>query len=97
MGSPTISWTVTARARDSHRSTGMVHANLSWSRQRPQPKPHYCHRTVRCRRFWFRRETTPGGMTLSNSRQALVDRAQVFYDRYNFYDALRFLEAALMG
>ena len=38
-----------------------------------------------------------GSMSLSESRQALVDQAQVFYDRYNFYDALRYLEAALIG
>ncbi|MCE2528159.1 MAG: hypothetical protein J4G00_11630 [Actinomycetia bacterium] len=36
-------------------------------------------------------------MDLSESQQALVDQAQVFYDRYNFYDAQRFLEAALIG
>ncbi|MCY4368122.1 MAG: S-layer homology domain-containing protein [bacterium] len=36
-------------------------------------------------------------MDLSESRQAMVDQAQVFYDRYNFYDALRFLETALIG
>ena len=36
------------------------------------------------------------GMNLSDSQQALVDQARVFYDRYNFYDALRFLEAALV-
>jgi len=40
---------------------------------------------------------TAGGMYLSDSQQALVDQARVFYDRYNFYDALRFLEAALVG
>ncbi len=34
---------------------------------------------------------------LSDSQQALVDQAQVFYDRYNFYDAERFMEAALIG
>ena len=34
-------------------------------------------------------------MQLSESQQALVDQAHVFYDRYNFYDALRYLEAAL--
>ena len=37
------------------------------------------------------------GMDLSDSQQGLVDQAQVFYDRYNFYDSLRFLEAALIG
>ena len=37
------------------------------------------------------------GMSLSDSQQSLVDQAQVFYDRYNFYDAQRFLEAALIG
>ncbi len=37
------------------------------------------------------------GMDLSESQQSLVDQAQVFYDRYNFYDSLRFLEAALIG
>ena len=37
------------------------------------------------------------GMDLSESQQDLVDQAQVFYDRYNFYDSLRFLEAALIG
>ncbi|MCQ3803133.1 MAG: hypothetical protein OXC98_05950 [bacterium] len=36
-------------------------------------------------------------MDLSESQQALVDQAHVFYDRYNFYDAQRFLEAALIG
>ena len=36
-------------------------------------------------------------MDLSDSQQALIDQAQVFYDRYNFYDAQRFLEAALIG
>ena len=36
-------------------------------------------------------------MELSDSQQALIDQAHVFYDRYNFYDALRFLEAALIG
>lgn len=35
------------------------------------------------------------GMTLSASQQAVVDQAQVFYDNYNFLDAVRFLEAAL--
>lgn len=33
-------------------------------------------------------------MDLSPSQQELVDQAQVFYDRYNFYDAERFLIAA---
>lgn len=37
------------------------------------------------------------GMDLSESQQDLVDQAQVFYDRYNFYDADRFLKAALIG
>ena len=37
------------------------------------------------------------GMDLSDSQQALVDEAQVHYDNYNFYDSLRFLEAALIG
>ena len=36
-------------------------------------------------------------MDLSDSQQALVDEAHVLYDNYNFYDALRFLEAALLG
>ena len=27
-------------------------------------------------------------MQLSESQQALVDQAHVYYDRYNFYDAL---------
>ena len=36
-------------------------------------------------------------MQLSESQQALVDQAHVYYDRYNFYDALRYLEAALIG
>ena len=36
-------------------------------------------------------------MDLSESQQALVDEAHVLYDNYNFYDALRFLEAALIG
>ena len=35
------------------------------------------------------------GMDLSDSQQSLVDQAQIFYDRYNFYDAERFLNAAL--
>ena len=37
------------------------------------------------------------GMDLSDSQRALIDQAQVFYDRYNFYDALRYLDAALIG
>ena len=37
------------------------------------------------------------GMSLSDSQQALVDEAQALYDNYNFYDSLRFLEAALIG
>lgn len=37
------------------------------------------------------------GISLSASQQDLVDRARVFYERYNFYDALRFLEAARIG
>ena len=37
------------------------------------------------------------GMDLSDSQQGLIDQAQVFYDRYNFYDALRYLDAALIG
>ena len=37
------------------------------------------------------------GMDLSGSQQALVDQAQALYDNYNFYDSLRFLEAALIG
>ena len=36
-------------------------------------------------------------MQLSDSQQALIDQAHVFYDRYNFYDAQRYLEAALIG
>ena len=36
-------------------------------------------------------------MDLSESQQALIDQAHVFYDRYNFYDAQRYLEAALIG
>ena len=36
-------------------------------------------------------------MSLSESQQALIDQAHVFYDRYNFYDAQRYLEAALIG
>ena len=38
-----------------------------------------------------------GGMSLSDSQQALVTQAQAYYDNYNFYDSLRFLEAALIG
>ena len=34
------------------------------------------------------------GMSLSRPQQFLVDLARSLYDRYNFYDALRFLEAA---
>ncbi len=37
------------------------------------------------------------GMDLSEGQQSLVDQAQVFYDRYNFYDAERFLNAANLG
>ena len=37
------------------------------------------------------------GMDLSDSQQALVDEARALYDNYNFYDSLRFLEAALIG
>ncbi len=37
------------------------------------------------------------GMDLSDSQQALIDQAQALYDNYNFYDSLRFLEAALIG
>ena len=36
-------------------------------------------------------------MSLSPSQQDLVNQARVFYDRYNFYDAERFLDAALIG
>lgn len=36
-------------------------------------------------------------MDLSASQQDLVDQAHVLYDNYNFYDALRFLEAARIG
>lgn len=36
-------------------------------------------------------------MNLSASQQAVVDEAYVHYNNYNFYDALRFLEAALIG
>lgn len=36
-----------------------------------------------------------GGMELSASQQEVVDQAQVFYDGFNFLDAVRFLEAAL--
>ena len=38
-----------------------------------------------------------GGMDLSASQQALIDQARALYDNYNFYDSLRFLEAALIG
>ena len=37
------------------------------------------------------------GMELSASQQDLIDHAQTLYDNYNFYDSLRFLEAALIG
>ena len=37
------------------------------------------------------------GMDLSASQQALIDEARTLYDTYNFYDSLRFLEAALIG
>ena len=37
------------------------------------------------------------GMDLSDSQQALIDQARALYDNYNFYDSLRFLEAALIG
>jgi autotransporter translocation and assembly factor TamB len=37
------------------------------------------------------------GMDLSASQQALIDQARALYDNYNFYDSLRFLEAALIG
>lgn len=37
------------------------------------------------------------GMSLSDSQQALIGQAQAYYDNYNFYDSLRFLEAALIG
>jgi len=37
------------------------------------------------------------GMDLSDSQQALIHEAEHLYDNYNFYDALRFLEAALIG
>ena len=37
------------------------------------------------------------GMDLSASQQALIDQARTLYDNYNFYDSLRFLEAALIG
>ncbi len=37
------------------------------------------------------------GMDLSDSQQALIDQAQALYNDYNFYDSLRFLEAALIG
>ena len=36
------------------------------------------------------------GMDLSPSQQDLVDQARIFYDRYNFFDAERFLNAALI-
>ena len=36
------------------------------------------------------------GMDLAPSQQQLVDQARVFYDRYNFYDAERFLNEALI-
>ncbi len=36
-------------------------------------------------------------MNLSESQQELVDQAHVLYDNYNFYDAERFMEAALIG
>ena len=35
------------------------------------------------------------GAELSASQQEVVDQAQVFYDNFNFLDAVRFLEAAL--
>ncbi len=38
-----------------------------------------------------------GGMSLSDSQQALIAQARTYYDNYNFYDSLRFLEAALIG
>ena len=37
------------------------------------------------------------GMDLSESQQELVDHAHTHYDNYNFYDALRFLETAVLG
>ena len=37
------------------------------------------------------------GMDLSDSQQALIHEAEHLYENYNFYDALRFLEAALIG
>ena len=37
------------------------------------------------------------GMDLSASQQGLIDQARALYDNYNFYDSLRFLEAALIG
>ena len=37
------------------------------------------------------------GLDLSPDQAALVEQAQFHYDIYNFYDALRFLEAALIG
>ena len=36
------------------------------------------------------------GMDLPPSQQDLVDQARIFYDRYNFFDAERFLNAALI-
>ena len=36
-------------------------------------------------------------MDLSDAQVDLIDQAQFHYDIYNFYDALRFLEAALIG
>ena len=37
------------------------------------------------------------GMDLSDSQEALIHEAEHLYENYNFYDALRFLEAALIG
>ena len=37
------------------------------------------------------------GLDLSDSQSALVEQAQAYYDIYDFYDAERFLEAALIG
>lgn len=37
------------------------------------------------------------GMDLSDSQQDLIHEAEHLYENYNFYDALRFLEAALIG
>ena len=37
------------------------------------------------------------GMDLSESQAALVEQARYWYDIYNFYDAERWLEAALIG